>query len=188
MRQLVFHGPGRLAVEEADPLPVGPDEVRVAVRAVGVCGSDVHGYTGVNSRRVPGMVMGHEAVGTVAEVGERGDALQPGVQVVINPIVSCGECELCRDGSENLCEARRIYGCIADLPGAYAESIVVKAANAVPFEGPAPLECVGHSATLASALNAVPPKGLVVFVGLAEERIELQTTPLMVGERRIVGS
>jgi 2-desacetyl-2-hydroxyethyl bacteriochlorophyllide A dehydrogenase len=277
MRQLVFHGPGRLAVEEADPLPVGPDEVRVAVRAVGVCGSDVHGYTGVNSRRVPGMVMGHEAVGTVAEVGERVDALQPGVQVVINPIVSCGECELCRDGSENLCELRRIYGCVADLPGAYAESIVVKAANAVPFEGPAPLEwgalveplavgthasswveplakdrdalvvgggpiglgtalsarrrgagrvvvsepighrreiaaqlgfetldptaedvprsafpvafeCVGHSATLASALNAVPPKGLVVFVGLAEERIELQTTPLMVGERRIVGS
>jgi 2-desacetyl-2-hydroxyethyl bacteriochlorophyllide A dehydrogenase len=277
MRQLVFHGPRRLAVEEADPLPVGPDDVRVAVRAVGICGSDVHGYTGVNSRRVPGMVMGHEVVGTVAEVGERVDGLEPGGPVVVNPIVSCGGCELCRDGSENLCERRRIYGCVADLPGAYAESMVVKAANAVPFESRAPLEwgalveplavgahaacwveplardgdvlvvgggpiglgtalsarrrgagrvvlsepighrreiaarlgfetldptaeevprsafpvvfeCVGHSATLASALNAVPPKGLVVFVGLAEERIELQTTPLMVGERRIVGS
>jgi threonine dehydrogenase-like Zn-dependent dehydrogenase len=47
---------------------------------------------------------------------------------------------------------------------------------------------VGRPFGLASALNAVPPKGLVVFVGLAEERIELQTTPLMVGERRIVGS
>jgi threonine dehydrogenase-like Zn-dependent dehydrogenase len=50
------------------------------------------------------------------------------------------------------------------------------------------LECVGHSATLAAALHAVPPKGLVVFVGLAEETIDLPTTPLMVGERRLIGS
>ena len=88
MRQLVFHGPRRLAVEEAEPLPVGPDEVRVAVRAVGVCGSDVHGYAGVNARRVPGMVMGHEAVGAVSEVGEGIDGLQVGTVVAINPITS----------------------------------------------------------------------------------------------------
>ena len=276
MRQLVFHGPRRLAVEEADPLPVGPGEVRVAVRAVGVCGSDVHGYAGVNARRVPGMVMGHEAVGTVSEFGEDIDGLQVGTVVVINPITSCGECELCLDGSENLCERRRIYGCVADLPGAYAETIVVKAANAVPFEGPAPiewgalveplsvgahaarvgeigaghevfvvgggpigvaaalaarrrgarrvvvseplehrravaeqlgietldptvaegprsefpiaLECVGHSGTLRAALTAVPPRGRVVFVGLAEDTIELPAAVVMVGERTITGS
>ena len=277
MRQLVFHGPRRLSVEEADPLPVGPDEVRVDVRAVGVCGSDVHGYAGVNSRRVPGMVMGHEAVGSVSEVGERVEGLPLGTPVTINPLTGCGECELCLDGSENICERRKIYGCTLELPGAYADSIVVRASNVVPYDGPAPLEwgalveplavgaraarwvsdvaegrdvlvvgggpiglgaalsarrrgarrvvvseplahrreiaerlefetvdpageelprsafpvaleCVGHSATLAAALNAVPPKGLVVFVGLAEETIDLPTTPLMVGERRIVGS
>src|SRR2546428_3018655 len=104
MRQLVFHGPRRLAVEEADPLPVGPGEVRVAVRAVGVCGSDVHGYAGVNARRVPGMVMGHEAVGTVTELGDGVGELGVGTVVAINPITSCGECELCLDGLENLCE------------------------------------------------------------------------------------
>jgi 2-desacetyl-2-hydroxyethyl bacteriochlorophyllide A dehydrogenase len=277
MRQLVFRGPRRLAVEEAEPLPVRPDEVRVAVRAVGVCGSDVHGYAGVNARRVPGMVMGHEAVGAISEVGEEVEGLEVGSVVAINPITACGECSFCREGSENLCERRKIYGCVPELPGAYADSIVVKAANAVPFDGPAPLEwgalveplavgahasswvaqvaegcdvlvvgagpiglgaalsarrrgagrvvlsepiahrrgiaarlgfetldpgsediprsafavaleCVGHSATLASALSAVPPKGLVVFVGLAEETIDLPTTPLMVGERRIAGS
>jgi 2-desacetyl-2-hydroxyethyl bacteriochlorophyllide A dehydrogenase len=275
MRQLVFHGPRRLSVEEADPLPVGPEEVRVDVRAVGVCGSDVHGYAGVNSRRVPGMVMGHEAVGTVSEVGQQVEGLPVGTPVTINPLTGCGECEFCLDGSENVCERRKIYGCILDLPGAYADSMVVRAANVIPYDGPAPLEwgalveplavgaraarwvsevaqdrdvlvigggpiglgaalsarrrgarrvvvseplahrrevagllefetvdpaseevsafavaleCVGHSATLAAALNAVPPKGVVVFVGLAEETIELPTTPLMVGERRIVGS
>jgi 2-desacetyl-2-hydroxyethyl bacteriochlorophyllide A dehydrogenase len=277
MRQLVFHGPRRLAVEETEPPSVGPDEVRVEVRAVGVCGSDVHGYAGVNSRRVPGMVMGHEAVGVVAEAGERVEGLAVGTPVTIDPIVGCGECEYCHDGEENVCERRRIYGCALDLPGAYADSIVVRAANAVRYDGPAPLEwgalveplavgaraarfvpevaggkdvlvvgggpiglgaalaarrrgaarvvvseplahrravagrleletidpasedvprsafplaleCVGHSATLASALNAVRPRGVVVFVGLAEETIDLPTTPLMVGERRIVGS
>lgn len=276
MRQLVFHGPGRLTIEEASPAPVGADEIRVAVHSVGVCGSDVHGYAGVNDRRVPGMVMGHEAVGVVAEVGSTVEGLEPGNAVAVNPLVPCEACELCASGATNICERRRIYGCILELPGAYADSFVVKAANAVRFEGPAPLEwgalaeplsvgahavrlaelptggdvlvvgggpiglgaalasrragagrvvvseplghrraiaeelgletidpsseplprsafstaleCVGHSATLAAALGSVPPRGRVVFVGLAEPTIELPTTPLMVGERTIAGS
>jgi threonine dehydrogenase-like Zn-dependent dehydrogenase len=275
MRQLVFHGPRQLAVEDAPEPSPRPDEVRIAVHSVGVCGSDVHGYAGVNNRRQPGMVMGHEAVGTVAELGADVDWLDVGTPVVVNPVTTCGECALCLGGDENLCERRRIYGCILDLPGAYAESFVAKAANVVPFDGSALLEwgalveplsvgahaariahlepgqdvlvigggpiglgaalaarrrdarrvvvseplahrravaerlgletydpnggalpvrfatafeCVGHSATLAAALNAVPPKGLVVFVGLAEETIELPATPLMVGERTITGS
>jgi 2-desacetyl-2-hydroxyethyl bacteriochlorophyllide A dehydrogenase len=276
VRQLVFHGPRRLAVEEAEAGAVASDEIRVAVQSVGVCGSDVHGYAGVNARRSPGMVMGHEAVGLVEALGSDVEGLQPGQPVAINPIVSCGECAYCRSGDDNLCESRRIYGCVPGLAGAYAERIVVRAANAVPFDGAAPLEwgalveplavgvhaarvariqagedalvvgggpiglaaalaaqwrgasrvvvsepqaarrrvaeqlgfetvdpgatdpprsafplafeCVGHSATLATALDAVPPRGRVVFVGLAEETIELPATPLMVGERTITGS
>jgi 2-desacetyl-2-hydroxyethyl bacteriochlorophyllide A dehydrogenase len=275
VRQLVFHGVRKLAVEEAPEPEVGPDELRVAVHSVGVCGSDVHGYAGVNRRRVPGMVMGHEAVGVVVERGEQVAEPQVGTRVAINPITTCGECALCLGGDENLCERRRIYGCIIDLPGAYAESFVVKAENSVPFEGPAPVEwgalaeplsvgahaariseigrgdealvvgggpiglgaalaarrrgadrvvvseplahrreiserlgfetfdpgrgalerrfpvafeCVGHSVTLAAALTGVPPKGRVIFVGLAEETIDLLATPLMVGERTIKGS
>jgi threonine dehydrogenase-like Zn-dependent dehydrogenase len=140
MRQLVFHGPRQLAVEDAPEPTPRPDELRIAVHSVGICGSDVHGYAGVNKRRQPGMVMGHEAAGTVAERGADVDWIDPGAPVVVNPITTCGECELCLGGDENLCERRRIYGCILDLPGAYAESFVVAAANVVPFSGPAPLE------------------------------------------------
>jgi threonine dehydrogenase-like Zn-dependent dehydrogenase len=276
MRQLVFHGPWKLAVEEADPPPLAADEVRIAVPSVGVCGSDIHGYAGVNARRQAGMVMGHEAVGTVADVGAAVESIEPGRRVVVDPILSCGVCELCLDGHDNLCESRRIYGCVPSLAGAYAETFDVRAANVVPFEGSAPtewgalveplsvgaravrvgevgpadevfvvgggpigvaaalaarrcgaarvlvseplphrrevaerlgletldprstdaprsefpvaIECVGHSETLAAALGSVRPRGRVVFVGLAEETIQLPTTPLMVGERSISGS
>jgi len=140
MRQLVFGGPFVLAVEETTPAPLGPGEIRVAVHSVGVCGSDIHGYAGVNSRRSPGMVMGHEVVGTVCELGPGVDGPALGDAVAVNPIVSCGECELCRAGDENLCERRRIYGCVPGLPGAYADLFAVPAGNAVPFDGPAPLE------------------------------------------------
>src|SRR6266511_1264271 len=101
MRQLVFHGPWRLSSEEAEPSAVGLDEVRVAVHSVGVCGSDVHGYSGVNARRVPGMVMVHEAVGEVVELGAAVERIMVGDTVAINPIISCGECEFCRAGAEN---------------------------------------------------------------------------------------
>jgi 2-desacetyl-2-hydroxyethyl bacteriochlorophyllide A dehydrogenase len=276
VRQLVFHGPRRLAVEEAGSLDLAPGELRVDVEAVGVCGSDVHGFAGVNSRRQPGMVMGHEVVGVVTELGPGVDGPQVGTPVTINPIVGCGECVDCLEGNENVCERRRIYGCVPGLPGAYADEFVVRAENAVPFQGDAPLEwgalaeplsvgaraarvadvgegadvlvvgggpigvaaalacrrrgahrvvvseplahrreiaerlgfatidpfhegpprsafplsieCVGHSATVNAALQAVRPRGTMVFVGLAEERIELQPAPLMVGERVIRGS
>lgn len=276
VRRLVFHGPGRLSVEETAPAPLGEGDVRLAIHSVGVCGSDVHGYAGVNARRVPGMVMGHEAIGVVEELGPGVDAPALGTPVTVNPVTACGTCAQCAAGLENICPNRRIYGCALDLPGAYADSFVVRAENTVPFSGPAPLEwgslaepfavgfhavelagirsgsdvlvvgggpiglgaalaarragagrvvvsepnahrravadllgldtldptsappeaaavavafeCVGHSATLAAALNAVPPRGRVVFVGLAEETIDLPATPLMVGEREIAGS
>jgi threonine dehydrogenase-like Zn-dependent dehydrogenase len=273
VRQLVFGGPWQLSVEEGEARTLDPGELRVRVHSVGVCGSDVHGYAGINKRRVPGMVMGHETVGVVDELAPGVDGPAPGTPVAINPIVGCGECELCRGGDENLCERRRLYGCAIELPGAYAETFVALAANAVALDGPAPVEwgalaeplsvgehaartggvaageevlvvgggtiglgaaiaarrrgarptiseplahrrevaaalgidaleprglegrrfdraveCVGHSATLTAALTSVPPRGRVVFVGLAEETIELPATPLMVGERVIQGS
>lgn len=163
MRRLIFHGPHRLAVEESEqPIP-GSGEVRVGVRAVGICGSDVHGYVGANDRRVPGMVMGHEAVGIVTRVG-RGVVNPPvGTPVAINPAITCGICQYCQaGGQDNLCRDRRLYGCVLELPGAFAESIVVRAANVVSLEGPAPLEwgalvepfAVGdHGVALASRLD-----------------------------------
>jgi threonine dehydrogenase-like Zn-dependent dehydrogenase len=171
MRQLVFHGPGRLTIEAADERRLRPHEVRLATHSVGICGSDVHGFTGANTRRVPGMVMGHEAVGTVVERGSAVESLELGQQVVVNPAVTCGECEFCVSGQDHRCPSRRLHGCVLELPGAFADSFVVPAANAVPFEGPAPLEwgalvepfAVGHHG--AGLLAGELEHGVVVLGG-----------------------
>jgi threonine dehydrogenase-like Zn-dependent dehydrogenase len=171
VRQLVFGGPGRLAVEEAAPPPVGPGEVRVAVHSVGVCGSDVHGYTGASDRRVPGMVMGHEAAGTVVERGEGVREPAEGAFVAVNPAVTCGRCPACQGGRDNLCPERRLYGCVLELPGAFADAIVVRAENVVALDGPAPREwgalvepfAVGdHGAAL---VGPPPARGVLVVGG-----------------------
>ncbi|HET8673241.1 MAG TPA: alcohol dehydrogenase catalytic domain-containing protein [Thermoleophilaceae bacterium] len=140
MRQLVFGGPGKLSVEDTEQPRLRPGEVRVATHSAGICGSDVHGFTGANARRVAGMVMGHEAVGTVLERAPGADAPEPGQAVVVNPAVTCGRCEFCVSGQDNRCAERRLHGCALELPGAFADSFVVAARNVVPFEGPAPLE------------------------------------------------
>ncbi len=140
MRRLVFGGPGKLFVEHAEPGRLRPGDVRVATHSAGICGSDVHGFTGANARRVAGMVMGHEAVGTVIERAPGVAAPELGQAVVVNPAVTCGRCEFCLSGQDNRCVERRLHGCVLELPGAFADSFVVPAANVVPFEGPAPLE------------------------------------------------
>jgi 2-desacetyl-2-hydroxyethyl bacteriochlorophyllide A dehydrogenase len=171
MRQLVFQGPGKLVVEEADAPQLRPGEVRVATHSAGICGSDVHGFTGANARRVPGMVMGHEAVGTVVERAPGVDAPEIGQAVVVNPAVTCGRCEFCLSGQDNRCPERRLHGCVLDLPGAFAESFVVSAENAVPFDGPAPLEwgalvepfAVGHHGV--ELLDGGLDRGVLVLGG-----------------------
>ena len=106
--------------EVPDPVP-GPGEVLVSVHAVGICGSDVHGFIGKTGRRKPPMVMGHEATGVVAQVGAGVTHFKPGDRVVLNPILSCDVCRNCRAGRPNICLDRHALG--VDLPGAYADYV-----------------------------------------------------------------
>jgi L-iditol 2-dehydrogenase len=123
MRSLVFVGPGQMDVQDRpDPRP-GPGEVVVAVRAAGICGSDVHGYLGVTGRRRPGVVMGHEAAGDVIEVGAGVTRVRPGDRVALRSILPCGACERCRGGESNICPNRQGLGMQFD--GAYADRIVL---------------------------------------------------------------
>lgn len=141
MRALVFHGVKALSVEAAPEPEPGPGEVLIRVHSAGVCGSDVHGYMGANDRRVPDMVMGHEVSGVVEAIGGGVSRLEVGARVAVNPAVTCGHCRVClTPGQDNLCPERRLYGCVRDLPGAFADSLVVRAENVVALEGPAPLE------------------------------------------------
>jgi L-iditol 2-dehydrogenase len=111
------------------PMPVcGPDEVQVRVEACGICGSDVHGYDGSSGRRIPPIVMGHEAAGTVAAFGSEVQGLTKGDRVTFDSTVYCGSCEYCARGEMNLCDHRQVIGVsCADFSraGAFAEYVVV---------------------------------------------------------------
>jgi L-iditol 2-dehydrogenase len=111
------------------PAPVaGPGEVLVRVAACGICGSDVHGYDGSSGRRIPPIVMGHEAAGIVAAVGEGVAGYAPGDRVTFDSTVYCGECEFCRRGEVNLCDRRQVVGVSCGdyrRAGAFAEYVTV---------------------------------------------------------------
>ena len=124
MKAMVYKGPWQMPLEDVPEPEVRPGEVIVAVRAVGVCGSDVHGYTGSTGRRIPPMVMGHEFSGMITAIGDGVTAHKPGDRVVVQPLITCGECDNCRAGLTNICTNRRGLG-MGHIDGAYAEAIGV---------------------------------------------------------------
>src|SRR6185312_11526624 len=104
------------------------DEVLVRVRACGICGSDVHGMDGSSGRRIPPIVMGHEAAGVIAEIGGEVTSWKKGDRVTFDSTVSCGACWYCRRGEINLCENRRVLGVSCGeyrRHGAFAEFVAV---------------------------------------------------------------
>lgn len=110
MKALLLSSPGTLAVADIDtPAPLA-GEVRVRVAACGICGSDVHGFTGATGRRIPPLVMGHEAAGTIDAVGTGVDDIAVGTRVAIDSTIFCGDCEYCRTARENLCTRREVLG------------------------------------------------------------------------------
>jgi threonine dehydrogenase-like Zn-dependent dehydrogenase len=133
MRALVYHGPHDIGVENRPDPEAGPDEVLLRITATGICGSDLHGYTGENKRRHPGQVMGHETVGTIVAVGSAvsDEGLTPGRVATVNPVIGCGECAQCAAGTEQLCPRRKVIGVNQEISSAFAELMVAPAANVV---------------------------------------------------------
>lgn len=127
---VVLDGPRDLRVRARPEVAAACGEVRVRPLAVGICGSDVHGYLGLNDRRPPGTTMGHELAALVT------DATSPldGRLVVVDPVRTCGACLACRAGADNRCARRELYGCSPDLPGGFAETMIVRAENLVPVD------------------------------------------------------
>ncbi len=151
-------------MEVADfPLPTfGPDEVLVRVRACGICGSDVHGFDGSTGRRVPPLVMGHEAAGTVAQAGSNVSDLREGDRVTFDSTVSCNHCFYCRRGQVNLCDHRQVLGVSTGeyrRHGAFAEyvavprHIVYRLPDSLSFEQAAMIEAVSVAV---HAVNLTP--------------------------------
>lgn len=128
MRALQLVAPSTLAVVDLPVPDPGPGEVRLRVKACGICGSNLHGMDGSSGRRIPPLVMGHEARGTVDAVGEGVTAWKAGDRVTFDSTVWCGECGYCREGRVNLCDSRQVVGvACAEFrrDGAFAEFVTV---------------------------------------------------------------
>ncbi len=124
MKALVYHGPKDLRLEEVEGVFPKEHEVKIKVKAIGICGSDVHGYAGLTGRRLPPMIMGHEFSGEIVEVGQAVTDFKVGDRVAPYPVEICGECEFCRRDMTHICLNKRAYG-VLDCNGAMAEYICV---------------------------------------------------------------
>ncbi|QNI38332.1 zinc-dependent alcohol dehydrogenase [Edaphobacter albus] len=119
-------------LELADvPLPQpAADEVLLRIEACGICGSDVHGYDGSSGRRIPPIIMGHEAAGVIAKVGSGVKGWKEGDRVTFDSTLYCGKCQYCQRGEVNLCDNRQVFGVSCKdyrRHGAFAEYLVVPA-------------------------------------------------------------
>jgi L-iditol 2-dehydrogenase len=110
MKALMLLEYNHLEYQDVPEPQVGADEALVQVGACGICGSDIHGLDGSTGRRQPPLIMGHEAAGTIVEVGQNVTGWQVGDRVTFDSTVYCGDCHFCRRGDINLCDNRRVLG------------------------------------------------------------------------------
>lgn len=130
MRALLLKEYRRIEVVDSPRPPIEAGEVLVRVAACGICGSDVHGFDGSSGRRIPPLIMGHEAAGVIEQAAPDVRGLAPGDRVTFDSTAYCGECFFCRRGQVNLCDNRRVLGVSCGdyrRHGAFAEYISVPA-------------------------------------------------------------
>ena len=150
MEALVWLGPRKMEIQRVAVPELRSGEVLVTVDVAGICGSELSGYLGQNSLRVPPLVMGHEAAGEIIEVTQGtfadGSPARAGTRVTFNPLVTCGECDRCRAGLTNLCRQRQLIG--VHRPGAFAQFVAVPAPQCHPL----PIDCSETIASLTEPL------------------------------------
>lgn len=162
MKALLLTEYKHLEVADLPEPEINTNEVLIQVHACGICGSDIHGYDGSSGRRIPPLVMGHEAAGIVSAIGPGVEGLQVGDRVTFDSTVWCGHCHFCRKGRPNLCDNRRVLGVSCDdyrQYGAFAEyvsvpaHIVYRIPESLPFEHAAMIEAVSVAV---HAVNRTP--------------------------------
>lgn len=157
MRALVLHKIGELRVENRPiPEPLA-GEIVLRVSATGICGSDVHGYSGENGRRFPGQVMGHETVGRISSFGPgaQSNGLELGQVVTFNPVVVPASDAAFYAGREQHCPDKIVIGVAPEVPAAFAEYVAVPARNVVALPESMPIEYGTLIEPLAVAVHAV---------------------------------
>ena len=126
MKAAYYEGNKKFSIGESKVIPPGKGQVRMEVAYCGVCGTDVHVFLGhMDHRLTPPQVVGHEAAGTVAEVGEGVTDFKPGDKVVLRPTDACGDCPSCKRGEFNICPSLNFIG--ITTPGGFQGSWTVPA-------------------------------------------------------------
>ncbi len=176
MKALTLIGSSQFTFGDAPEPQMAEDEVLVRVVACGICGSDVHGMDGSTGRRIPPVIMGHEAAGVVVRAGAKAGAWEPGERVTFDSTLYCGACEYCADGQVNLCRNRRILGVSCGdyrQHGAFAEyvsvpgRVVCRLPEKVSFEQAVFVEPAAVALHAVRRSQARPRKsGLVVGAGI----------------------
>ena len=195
MKAAVFKGVRDLRVEDVPAPEPGPDDIVVQVKAVGVCGSDLHTYLH-GSFVQPGQIMGHEFAGEVVAAGDQVEGVAVGDRLTASPLVPCNECARCAEGRYNLCAAAWTQGLAYGRPGAFAERI--KIPHPVPGQNVFPLadeisdEAGALVEPLAVAIHAVKLAGDVagttaVVLGLGTIGLQVVQALRARGARRIIG-
>ena len=151
MKALVYTQPLEMQWLDRPEPEAAPGEVVLQIEAVGICGSDMHAWHGHDPRRQPGLVLGHEFVGCIAQSSANG--FEVGTRWTGNPLIVCGTCEYCVQGRNNLCANRTMVG--MTRPGAYAEYMSIPAASLVAIPQDMPAVTAALTEPAATAWHAV---------------------------------
>jgi 2-desacetyl-2-hydroxyethyl bacteriochlorophyllide A dehydrogenase len=151
MKTLVYTQANEVELQER-PLPeLVPGEVVLRIEAVGICGSDLHAWHGHDPRRQPGLVLGHEFVGRIERSAAPGFTV--GTRFTGNPLITCGVCEYCVQGRNNLCANRTMVG--MTRPGAFAEFMSIPAASLIAMPQDLPARAAALTEPAATAWHAL---------------------------------
>ena len=147
MKALVYTGTEASEIRDVDAPVAGVGESIVDISFCGICGSDMHAWHGHDERRIPPLVLGHEAVGVVRE------GPLTGRRVAINPLISCLECSDCLAGDHHLCSSRELIG--MRYPGAFAEQVRVPDHNLTALDDSLSFEVAALAEPTAVAVRVV---------------------------------
>ena len=151
MKALVYTQPNEMQILERPYPSLEIGEVILKIESVGICGSDMHAFHGHDPRRKPGLVLGHEFAGVVEE------AISPffskGQRVTGNPLITCGNCEYCLQGRNNLCANRTMVG--MTRPGAFAEYMSIPAGSLIAIPEGLSLDAAALTEPAATAVHAI---------------------------------
>ncbi len=157
MVAIAVETPHKLKVFDTETTPPKKGEILVRVRRAGICGSDIHILHGLNPFATYPRIIGHEFAGDIEQVGPGVTDHAVGDQVVIDPVIACGNCHICRIGRHNVCASLEVLGVHRD--GGFSDYVVVPAVNAVKVPSTLPVEIAALAEPFSIAANVLSRTG-----------------------------